>query len=106
MADNKNVQNQENTADKEQAKKPVAKAQVKEGGKNVKEKENLWTKTKNAVKRNKKAIVAGAIGVVTGVAGTVGVSEIGKRASERKANKNRQAYIPAEQDHSPLDPNY
>lgn len=107
MADNKNV-NQEANAEKETAgKKPAAKTQAeKKEEKTVKEKgKKLGARIKGWFKDNKKALIAGGVGVATGVAGTIGVSEIGKRAAERKARQNRQAYIPEEQ-HSPLDPNY
>ena len=101
-------------SEKTTGKKPVAEAEVteekkpvktkQEGGKPVKEKkEGLFTRGKNWCKRNKKALLAGAAGVATGVAGTIGVAEIGKRQAERKARRN--AYVPQEQEYSPLDPN-
>lgn len=66
-------------------------------------KEKLGTRLKKWLKRNKPALIGGAIGLGTGVAGTIGVGEIGKRSAERKA---RQQYTAQEQNHSPLDPNY
>lgn len=96
---------QENVEKENTGKKPVAKATVKEE-KKVKEKAKLGSRIKGWIKDNKKALIAGGAGVAAGVAGTIGVSEIGKRASERKARQNRTAYIPEQQEHSPLDPNY
>lgn len=74
-----------------------------EDKKPMKKKENLFKRGWNRVKANKPAIIAGAVGVVTGVAGTIAVSEIGKRTAERRERRN---VTPQENEISPLDPNY
>lgn len=73
--------------------------QPNNGGAQVKEK--FWTRVKNWCKRNKSALIAGGVGLGTGIAGTVGVAEYGKRRAEKQ-----QAYVPQQEEHSPLDPNY
>ena len=70
----------------------------------VKKKKGLIAKTKSWCKNNKKALLAGAAGLVAGVGGTIGVAEVGKRQAERKARRN--ACIQQEApEYSPLDPN-
>lgn len=65
-------------------------------------KDGIFTRAKGWCKRNKNALLAGAAGVGVGVAGTIGVSEFGKRQAEKKARRN--ACVPQE-DFNPLDPN-
>ena len=52
-------------------------------------------------KRIRTAKIGGGVGLGTGIAGTVGVAEYGKRRAEKQ-----QAYVPQQEEHSPLDPNY
>lgn len=80
----------------QQEKKPVKKAATKE-------KEGILTRGKNWMKRNKKALIAGAAGLAAGVGGTIAVGEVGKRRATKRAVE-RNAYIP-QGDVSPLDPN-
>lgn len=63
-------------------------------------KESLWTRMKNCVKRNKKAIAAFGIGAGTGVAGTITYGIVSAKRREKRAQQ--AAYIPAE----PVDPEY
>ena len=78
------------------AKKPAAEKPAK--------KENIFKRAGNWFKKkeNKKLVITGLAGIATGVGATVGVSEIGKRAAEKKARRND--YIP-QQEYSPIDPN-
>ena len=85
----------------------VTETEQKTGGKKkpakpAKEKEGLFTRGKNWCKRNKSALIAGAVGVGTGVAGTIAVSELGKRSAERRAVRTNVQQTEV----SPLDPNY
>lgn len=80
---------------------PEKKPEKKKDGKPMK-KDGIFTRAKNWCKRNKNALIAGGVGVGVGVAGTIGVSELGKRRAEKKV---RNAYLPQEEAYSTLDPN-
>lgn len=88
---------QEEPAAAEETPKPEKKKPAK------KEKEGLFARGKAWCKRNKNALIAGGAGVATGVAGTIAVSEFGKRRAEKNARRN--ACLSDQSDYSPLDPN-
>ena len=81
----------------ETAKKPVAKATVKKDSK----KEGLVTKAKRKVKENKKPIIAGGLGFLSGL-GTAVLAGIGISKYQQKKNR---PIVNNTDDYSPLDPN-
>lgn len=92
----------------EPAQKDEPKADAKTTKKAKAEKPSVAQRAKSAVKRNKKPIIAGAVGFVTGVISTIGGAMwLGHkhRKAEEAAAANVPAVLPDEETYSPLDPN-
>lgn len=97
----KNLENPveiEEEVEEETEKKPA----TKKGGKNVK-KENIFKRAHNKVKgwMSDHPFISAGVSAGLGAAATVGACEVGKRAINRRNQRN---YIPQEDDNS-LDPN-
>ena len=92
----------------EPAQKDEPKADAKGTKKAKAEKPSVAQRAKSAVKRNKKPLIAGAVGFVTGAISTIGgamwLGHRHRKAEEEAAAANVPVVLP-EETYSPLDPN-
>lgn len=95
--ENANVEPQATTEPVAQAKVVVVPQQpVKEG---------FFARIGNAIKRNKKAIIAGVSGLGAGVAGTVAYGYFSNKRDEKRRQERELQYIQSQPVDNPLDPN-
>ena len=103
----KKVENNENENVEPQATtEPVAQAQVVVVPQQQPVKEGFFARIGNAIKRNKKAIIAGVSGLGAGVAGTVAYGYFSNKRDEKRRQERELQYIQSQPvDVNPLDPN-
>ena len=91
----------------EETKAEEPKTEAKEAKKAKKaEKPSVGARAKSAVRRNKKPIIAGVVGFVTGAASAVGTSMwLGHKHRKAEALALRETPAVPEETYSPLDPN-